>query len=448
MLRQQFQFFRVLNQVLDGLWVLVAWSLAYFLRFGPTQEVPFSEYLKITPFLLFTWYLSLQLAGAYKNWGGLRLGSEIFAVLRGSVFAFLLLIAGVQFFAREEFSRIVLASSFALTTLLLILSRWGFSFFLATLRRRGYGRKNLLLIGSPELTDRIQKRVQGRWDFGLTVVGTMEYIPERVGELSRWIEENSVHVVMISLRNDQASGYDALLAEMVLCNVEVRIIPDLSQFAILGFEVESFQGLPLLTLNQSPMVGWNSVLKRASDIVYSTALLLVFSPLMIAIALLVKLTSRGPVLYGQERMGMDGRSFTMWKFRSMSLDAEKETGAVWARKDDDRTTWVGKILRRTSLDELPQFFNVLMGEMSCVGPRPERPVFVEKFKKEIPGYMLRHKVKAGITGWAQVNGLRGNTSLEDRIEYDLYYITHWSLAFDFRIMLMTVFKGFVHSNAY
>ncbi|HEX4922512.1 MAG TPA: exopolysaccharide biosynthesis polyprenyl glycosylphosphotransferase, partial [Bdellovibrionales bacterium] len=222
----------------------------------------------------------------------------------------------------------------------------------------------------------------------------------------------------------------------------------ISQYSILGFEVEEFDGLPILTLNQSPIVGWNAVTKRISDIVYSLVALILFSPLMLLIALLVKLTSRGPVLYKQERMGMDGRTFYMYKFRSMRPDAEAQTGAVWAKKGDDRTTWIGAILRKSSLDELPQFINVLKGEMSCVGPRPERPVFVEKFRKEIPGYMLRHKVKAGITGWAQVNGLRGNTSLEDRIEYDLFYITHWSLAFDLRIMLMTVFKGFFSPNAY
>jgi putative colanic acid biosynthesis UDP-glucose lipid carrier transferase len=147
-------------------------------------------------------------------------------------------------------------------------------------------------------------------------------------------------------------------------------------------------------------------------------------------------------------MGLDGRTFQMYKFRSMRTGAETQTGAVWAKKDDDRTTWIGKVLRKTSLDELPQLLNVLLGDMSCVGPRPERPVFVEKFRKEIPGYMLRHKVKAGMTGWAQVNGLRGNTSLEERIEYDLYYITHWSLGFDLRIMLMTIVKGFISPNAY
>ena len=171
-------------------------------------------------------------------------------------------------------------------------------------------------------------------------------------------------------------------------------------------------------------------------------------PVMITIAVLIKLTSKGPLFYGQERMGLDGQLFQMYKFRSMRTDAEVQSGAVWAKKDDDRVTAIGKIIRKTSLDELPQFFNVLKGDMSCVGPRPERPVFVEKFKKEIPGYMLRHKVKAGVTGWAQINGFRGNTSLEGRIEHDLYYITHWSLGFDLKIMFLTVFKGFISPNAY
>jgi exopolysaccharide biosynthesis polyprenyl glycosylphosphotransferase len=211
--------------------------------------------------------------------------------------------------------------------------------------------------------------------------------------------------------------------------------------------VEEFDGLPLVNLQDSPLYGWNLVAKRIVDIVLSSVALLITAPVQLVLAAVVRLTSPGPILYRQERMGLDGRTFQMLKFRSMIDDAEDDTGAVWATRDDRRRTSIGAMLRLSSLDELPQLFNVLRGEMSLVGPRPERPVFIEEFRKRIPKYMLRHKVKAGITGWAQVNGWRGDTSLERRIECDLYYIEHWSLPFDLKILWLSLWKGFIHKNA-
>ena len=196
------------------------------------------------------------------------------------------------------------------------------------------------------------------------------------------------------------------------------------------------------------MHGWNKVIKRMADVVFSVLALIVTSPLLLALAILVKLTSKGPVLFRQQRMSLDGQVFDILKFRTMKLDAEKDTGPVWAKANDDRRTPIGAFLRSTSLDEFPQFLNVLVGDMSIVGPRPERPEFISEFKTTVPRYMLRHKIKAGITGWAQVNGWRGDTSLQKRIQYDLYYIENWSLGFDLRIMLLTVVRGLVHKNAY
>jgi Undecaprenyl-phosphate glucose phosphotransferase len=230
--------------------------------------------------------------------------------------------------------------------------------------------------------------------------------------------------------------------------IDLQIIPDYSNYLALGATTESFGGVPLIVLNSSPLSGYQAWLKRAMDILLSGIGLLVLSPLLASLAILVRATSRGPVLYRQERMGLDGETFDMLKFRSMKIDAEASTGAVWARANDDRRTAFGSFLRSTSLDELPQLWNVFAGEMSLVGPRPERPVFVNKFRHEIPNYMLRHRVKTGITGWAQVNGWRGDTSLEKRIECDIYYIRNWSLWMDVKILFLTVFKGFVNPNAY
>jgi len=224
-------------------------------------------------------------------------------------------------------------------------------------------------------------------------------------------------------------------------------VPDVHGLTSLRGGVEEFEGVPLIHLRESPLQGWNLVLKRATDVALGAIALMPAAPLMLAIALAIRLTSRGPVLLRQERMGLDGRAFTMLKFRTMRVDAETETGPVWTHADDPRRTPIGAWLRRFSLDELPQLMNVLRGEMSLVGPRPERPVFVEEFRRRLPGYMLRHKVKAGMTGWAQINGWRGNTSLEKRLEYDLYYIERWSLAFDLKILLQTFWRGF-SANAY
>jgi Undecaprenyl-phosphate glucose phosphotransferase len=231
-------------------------------------------------------------------------------------------------------------------------------------------------------------------------------------------------------------------------SVTIHVVPDLGRFTSLRGGVEEFEGLPFIHLRESPLYGWNQIAKRIFDAVFSLAVLLLLSPVLLALAAAVKVTSRGPVFYGQERMGLDGQRFRMLKLRTMRVDAERETGPVWAPPDDARRTPIGAFLRRFSLDELPQFVNVLRGEMSVVGPRPERPVFVERFRRTVPGYMLRHKVKSGVTGWAQVNGLRGNTSLETRIEYDIEYIERWSFWLDLKIIGMTVIRVLFDRNAY
>jgi exopolysaccharide biosynthesis polyprenyl glycosylphosphotransferase len=231
-------------------------------------------------------------------------------------------------------------------------------------------------------------------------------------------------------------------------DVDVKVVPDLLQFIALRAGLEDLEGVPIININDVPLQGFNAIVKRGIDIalggVFMGLLTLPFS----LIALTIRLTSPGPVFYRQERMGLDGKAFTVFKFRSMYHDAERDTGPIWARDDDPRCTPIGRLLRRLDLDELPQLWNVLTGDMSLVGPRPERPFFVDQFKHRIPQYMLRHKVKSGITGWAQVNGWRGNTSLEKRIEYDLYYIENWSVSLDLKIMWLTLVRGVFQRTAY
>jgi Undecaprenyl-phosphate glucose phosphotransferase len=230
--------------------------------------------------------------------------------------------------------------------------------------------------------------------------------------------------------------------------VDVKVVPDLLQVIALRARLEDLDGIPVINVNDVPLQGINSAVKRAIDVGISALALAALAVPLGLVALAVRLTSRGSVFYRQERMGLDGKSFTIVKFRSMYDNAERETGPVWATADDPRVTPLGRFLRRSNLDEMPQLWNVLRGDMSIVGPRPERPHFVQQFKHRIPQYMLRHKVKAGLTGWAQVNGWRGNTPLEKRIEYDLYYIENWSVRLDLKIMWLTLLRGFFHKHAY
>jgi Undecaprenyl-phosphate glucose phosphotransferase len=248
----------------------------------------------------------------------------------------------------------------------------------------------------------------------------------------------------MSRYHDARRVFDTLSQELV----EVRLVADVPELAGLSLTTTNLDGLPVIGLRESPHFGLNVVVKRGMDFLLSLIGLLLLSPLLLLIAALVKVTSAGPIFYRQERCGLNGKTFPMLKFRSMRVDAEHQTGAVWTSKDDPRRTRFGTFLRKTSLDELPQLINVLRGDMSLVGPRPERPVFIQKFRQTIPNYMARHCVKSGITGWAQVHGWRGNTSLRKRVQYDLYYITHWTPWLDLRILWMTVFHGLFHRNAY
>jgi Undecaprenyl-phosphate glucose phosphotransferase len=267
-------------------------------------------------------------------------------------------------------------------------------------------------------------------------------------DLRALLKRLSPDLVIVTLPHAESARLADILEKIGDDPVTIHFVPDVAGLASLRGGIETFEGIPFIHLRESPLYGWNRLLKRAFDLVLGTLVLLLVSPLMVVVALLVKFTSPGPVLFWQERMGLDGRSFAMLKFRTMRVDAESQTGPVWTRPEDPRRTAVGTFLRRWSLDELPQLFNVLRGEMSLVGPRPERPELVQEFRPRIPGYMLRHKVKAGMTGWAQINGWRGDTSLERRIQCDLYYIERWSLGFDLKIMILTMWRGFFSDNAY
>ncbi len=385
--------------------------------------------------------------------------SEVFELFKAMVTATLILVA-LLYATKNIYSRATLLLFVGIAFALISLTRLAFREALNEIRRRGYNLKSILLIGGGKLGLRVMQTIESHRELGFRVVGILSRHAEKVGQqingvevlgqvkdLEQVLDAHPVDQVLIALPIEDQIVVRDLMERLALRTVDVKVVPDLYQYITLYGGFEEFGGLPIISLQGGPLHGWNLIAKRAFDILTASLALLLLSPVLLLTALLVKLTSRGPILYSQERMGMDGATFPILKFRTMKVDAEA-AGATMASKHDDRRTAIGTFLRRSSIDELPQLWNVVRGHMSLVGPRPERPVFIEEFKRQIPRYHLRHKVKAGITGWAQINGLRGQTSIEKRIEYDLYYIENWSLLLDFKILVRTALGGFLSKNAY
>jgi Undecaprenyl-phosphate glucose phosphotransferase len=458
---------RVLEQLMlagDLLLVVGCWLGAYVIRFyvfGPplrTQIPPLEPYLLMLLPILGVWSISFRAFGLYRP---RRIGSrlsEVADVAKASTMGALVLVAVMTFFFREyDYSRVVIIYFWLFSIASVSFARNVFREALRFARRHGYNLRYAVVVGAGELATTVVQRLRARPDVGIQVVGLVGDPKDAVGavkwlgsysDLASVLATHDLDHVILALPHEDYGRLPGLLDAIGDEPVTIHVVPDLFRFASLRGGVEDFEGVPFIHLRESPLHGWNRVAKRVSDVVFSLGLLVLLSPALLALALAVRLTSSGPVLFRQERMGLDGQRFGMLKFRTMRVDAEAGTGPVWARAEDPRRTPVGAFLRRFSLDELPQFVNVLRGEMSVVGPRPERPVFVERFRQTVPGYMLRHKVKSGITGWAQVHGLRGNTSLEARIQYDIEYIERWSLWLDLRIITLTVVRVLVDRNAY
>jgi Undecaprenyl-phosphate glucose phosphotransferase len=444
--------------------VAIAWLAAYGLRFyvvGPalvTPEVPpLGDYLLQLLPILVVWAAAFHWFELYRP---RRLGSRLAEwadIAKASTLGVLVLVAIMQFaFHNYDYSRTVIVYFWALSIAGAGAVRVGFRQALRAARRRGFNLRHTIVVGGGRPASDVLAMLARRVDLGLHVLGVLGDKAESDARTEMWLgtyddvravlDRHQVDVVIVALPHTEHGRLTGILADIGDDPVAIHLVPDVYGLATLRGGVEEFEAIPFIHLRESPLYGWNRVLKRAFDIVVGGAALVVASPLMMGLALAVRATSPGPVLLRQERMGLDGRRFQLLKFRTMRADAEADSGPVWARPDDDRRTPLGTLLRRCNLDELPQLVNVLRGEMSLVGPRPERPVFVEDFRRRIPGYMLRHTVKAGMTGWAQVNGWRGDTSLEKRIEYDLYYIERWSLLFDVKILAQTLVRGF--TNAY
>ena len=447
--------------------IALAWLLAYFFKFKleifstagkpPLDNMYF--YALWPTWLIF--YINSRILGNDKPISRNSPTSEYFSILKLTSFSVLILTAGTFFYRELSFSRIMAVYFWIFANIFLFVSQRLARFLVREVHGRGMNLRKVLVVGAGELGQRVVQKLNLYPEIGFFVAGYLSHDLEKVGltlegckvlglyeDLNRVIKENDVSQLFIALPLNAHERLEKILTSLEEETVDIKFVPDLSGYIDLQAGIEELDDMPVINLTESPLYGWNKVLKRTSDVILSGLAILITFPLMILITIAVKLGSRGPLLYKQERVGLDRDVFMMYKFRSMKIGAENQTGPVWAKEDDERRTLVGSFLRSTSLDELPQLFNVLMGKMSLVGPRPERPIFVEKLKKSIPFFMRRLKMKAGLTGWAQVNGWRGNTSLEKRIEFDLYYIKNWSLLFDIKIIFLTIWKGLINRHAY
>jgi len=465
MLRKRSQFWESLLFLFDIMLLCGAWILAYHLRFAGVlvplvhDVPPLGVYLPPMVLFLPLWgwlYRGLELFRPRRRHS--RLG-EVLLVFKATTLLTLGLVSAGWIVFKLEPSRVMLAWFWGLSTVSLYSSRIVLREGWRYLNKRGTGARKVLIVGTDELAETIHARLRKHPELGLSSIGFLALdaasaptslrgkpVLGEARDLSRLCHEHGVGHVFVSLSTAVEQQLDEMLSEIDGELIEVDLVSGLYRHALNGGGIEDFDGLPIIHLDNEPMAGWSGVTKRLFDVVVSACLLVILSPVLGGVALVLLLRDGRPVFYVQQRMGLDGRTFTLLKFRTMRRDAEAG-GAVWSQERDPRTTRFGRFLRRTSLDELPQLWNVFLGDMSLVGPRPERPVFVDEFRASIPSYMRRHRVKAGITGWAQINGLRGNTSVQDRLSYDLHYIRNWSLGLDVKILLRTAFGGFIDKNA-
>lgn len=454
--------------LLDGIWIAASWVGAWWLRFQvlpiptPLGVPSLSRHLWLGAIVVPVALLTLHSLRLYRSARTMRLSQELATVLQG-IAILIVLLALASYALRGELARTVLALFALLAVTTLCGSRLLARQALRAVRRSGRNLRHVLVVGSGPAAARLVRKMRGRPELGLSLDGVVassaaalpaggeiESVPVlgTIADLRGIAEGTGAELVYIALAWNEPEAEAAALEALADTTVAVRLVPDLTRAFTLNASVEDFDGTPVILVTESPERGWASLTKRLFDIVVSAVLLVVLSPLLLLIALWVKLDSPGPILYAQERVGFNGRRFRMLKFRTMRTDAEESGDPGWTRPNDPRRTRAGAILRALSLDELPQLANVLVGHMSLVGPRPERPVYVEQFRSSIPRYYLRHHVKAGITGWAQVNGLRGDTPLDRRIEYDLYYVQNWSMLFDVKILALTALRVFRDRSAH
>ena len=469
MIKDNQKFFNRLHVMVDAIVTFAAYLLAWYLKFasgliymeagtGTVQkDTYFSALFLIVPGYVLLYYLF----NLYTSKRATGRKTEFYNIIKANAVGLILFMVVLYVIKQTHFSRAMIGIFFGLNVILETFVRNLIRYFLHFIRYKGYNVKYILLVGYSRAAEEYINRITANQSWGYVVRGILDdKVPRgttykgvkvlgRIDNLLVILPENKLDEIAITLALE---NYDRLEEIVNLCEksgVHTKFIPDYNSVIPSRPYTEDLMGLPVINIRHVPLTNTvNLVAKRAVDVVGSVIAIVVLSPLMLIAAILIKCTSPGPIIFKQERVGIHNKPFKMYKFRTMEMQKPTTEQKAWTVKDDPRVIRVGKLLRKTSLDELPQLFNILKGDMSIVGPRPERPFFVEKFKEEVPRYMIKHQVRPGLTGWAQINGYRGDTSIRKRIEYDLYYIENWTMGFDFKIMFLTIFKGFINKNAY
>lgn len=449
--------------MIDTLMTGLAFFVGYQLRLR-------SDYENIQPFSAYWGMLLVHVASIitvfffyrlYHRQRSLSYVDQFYAIFGAASVGTIISVAVISFFFKNQldYPRLMMVYIWMLTILFTSLGRAIQSRLQLNLQAHNWGEERVLIVGTGEVGRMVMQKIRRSPGLGYRVIGFVDDdakvraiqdspVLGTTDDIPELVESQKINEVIIAMPEASHQEILKIASKCDRGRVTIKVFPDVFQIMATEVSIGDLGGLPLLTMRDVALRGWRLTVKRVMDMVGSGITLVILSPLMMLLAVLIKLDSEGPVFYTQERMGLDGKRFMMLKLRSMRADAEENTGPVWATAADSRRTRLGTIIRRFSIDELPQFINVILGDMSLVGPRPERPIFVEQFKQSIPRYMDRHREKAGITGWAQINGLRGDTSIIERTKYDLWYIENWSVALDLRIMIRTFIKLFTDHNAY
>jgi exopolysaccharide biosynthesis polyprenyl glycosylphosphotransferase len=456
--------------LMDALIIFLSFTISYWIRFisgwilVPKGIPPYFYYFSASVAVGVLWVIIFWMVGLYESRQAMSSDEEIYRVAKGTVVGLVAIMAFSFFYREVVWSRLVLGMATIIGFVLLSIERTlAVKAYHALMKKYGLGLKRAGLVGNGETAQKILEQIEKHPEYGYRIdlligisgccsASLQEGKPRinlvKIEELSALADQHSLDTLFIALPQQNQGQVSDIVNAVEHRPIELKFVPDLIGIISHDTSVSQLGNIPLINLRVVPISDWDLLIKRAFDLSSSGLFLVLLSPIMALLAGLVKLGSKGPVFYSQERVGYDGTTFKMYKFRSMRTDAEAASGPVWATESDPRRTRLGSFMRKYSLDELPQFYNVMKGDMSLVGPRPERPFFVAQFKQQIPRYASRHKVKSGVTGWAQINGLRGDTSILERTKYDIFYIEHWSLLLDMKILFKTVIQVLFPDNAY
>lgn len=465
MIRENQKYLNRLQVFLDLIIILISFLLAYYLRFyhmkDGIQAITFTQNLR--PILLavpvyFTFYNIFDIYSARRT---KPLHTELSAIVKTNIIVGILIIAGLFIFKIVDYSRKALLLFFIINTVLTMSTRFFIRLILKKYRRKGYNLKHCLIIGTTDSSALFIDKVRKNTHWGYNIVGIITSstndqkkfrgisIIGSTTDLEAILTEKMIDIVIVGVSGTDLGELSRILQTCEKSGVKTHIIPYYHKYIPAKPYMDDLDGLPVIDIRHVPLDNvFKNFFKRSFDIIFALVALILTSPVLLFAAVMTKLSSSGPIIYKQERVGLNRRNFNMYKFRSMRVQTTEEEKDKWTTQNDPRKTKWGTFMRKTSIDELPQFFNVLKGDMSVVGPRPERPYFVDQFKETVPRYMIKHQVRPGITGWAQVCGYRGDTSIKKRIEHDLYYIENWTFSFDLKIIILTIFKGFINKNAY